>query len=697
MGKFVFSNLKGYKLKWIRSDIIAALIVTAIAIPQSLGYAVIVGLPVQTGLYCAILAPIIFALFASSRRLVVGADSATAILVASGATAIALVGSSEYTQAVALLGLLTGVILLLMAIFRFGFLADLISQTVLIGFLAGVGLQLIIGQLPVMLGMHAQGTLIDKIIFLGTNLSHIEIAPTIVALAVIVIITLGSKFRFPGALIALLFAIVATKLFNLPTFGIAVVGAVPQGLPSFSLPALNLNMLIALLPAAFSIAIVILSQSLAVIRSSAAKHEEKVKDNQDLTALGFANLASAVTGGFAINGSPPRTSAGEMAGGRSQLVNIIMAILIAITLLVATGLFAYVPTASLAAVVFMIGLHLIKIKEFHKIWAVRKSEFAIAVIALICVALFGVQNGIMIAVVLSLIERLRRQYHPHDEILLKDQEYSEWTALRLGEGKKHRLHEAPAGLLVYRFNEAIFFENSTYFLERATHVVKHAKDPVKMFVLDASAITDIDYTAVQTLIRLAGQLHADDIQFGIAHVSPRLHYLLKRYELIDILTIFPSLRSAIKSYTRRHITSADRVKSLKLSPKDYVVIGGGVLELLGIRDTVETDIVVNEKTYNKLNSHNWKEYVQDSGKKILSRRGYKIMTEWVGKDLAYLQKSAIRIDGIPVMGLEDLIACKSQLGRKKDLEDIENITKYMKKDQPEKASVIKLAPALARS
>ena len=285
----------------------------------------------------------------------------------------------------------------------------------------------------------------------------------------------------------------------------------------------------------------------------------------------------------------------------------------------------------------------------------------------------------MIAVILSLIERLRRQYHPHDEVLLRDQKYSEWTALRLGEGKTHRLHEAPAGLLVYRFNEALFFENTTYFLDQVTKAIKKAQQPVKSFVLDASAITDIDYTAAQTLIRLAGQLTADDIQFGIAHVSPDLQSLLRRYALIDIITVFPSLRSAIKAYTRRHITSYDRIRSLKLSPKDYVVIGGGVLELLGIRETAETDLVVNQKTYNRLNSDHWKEYIQDSGKKILSRRGYKIMLNWVGRDLNYLQRSATLIDGIPVISLNDLIACKIQLGRKKDLEDILVIKAYQKK------------------
>ena len=696
MKHLLFSNLKGYKHKWIRSDIMAALVVTAIAIPESLGFAVIVGLPVQTGLYCALLAPVIFAAFTSSRRLVVGADSATAALVASGGAMIAIAGTSEYANAIAVLGILTGALLLLMSAFRFGFLADLISQTVLVGFVSGVGIQLLIGKLPEMLGLHTHGTIIDKLIFLANNLRHIEIAPAILSTIVVAIIVVGWKYRWPGALLALVGTILATKFFNLPTFGIEVIGAVPQGLPSLHMPMITPAMITTLLPAAFSIAIVILAQSLAVIRNAAARHEEKVKDNQDLLALGLANITSAFIGGFAINGSPPRTSAGEMAGGKSQLINVIMAALIGIVLVFATGLFQYVPGACLAAVVFTIGLHLLKIGELKKIWAMRKTEFGIAMLALICVALMGVQKGIMIAVLISLVERLRRQYHPHDEVLLKDQEYTEWTALRLSDGKRHRLHEAPAGLLVYRFNEALFFENASYFLKRVTKTIKSAKEPVNFFVLDASAITDIDYTAAKTLVRLSSQLSADNIEFGIAHVSPHLNSVLKRYKLTDIITIFPSLRFAIKAYTKKHITSKDRIAAINLFPHEYVVIGGGVLEILGIRETVELDLVVNQKTYKRLNSHHWKEYIQDSGKKILSRRGYKVMLDWVGRDLKVLQKSAIVVDGIPVMGLEQLISCKAQLGTKKDLEDILSIKNYIREHQTEKKTTavqLKLAVA----
>lgn len=696
---FIFSNLKGYKTTWLRSDFMAALVVTAIAIPESLGYAIIVGLPVQAGLYCALLAPIIFAAFTSSKRLIIGADSATAALVASGAATLAVAGTPAYANAVLMLGLLTGTFLIGMSVARFGFMADLISQPVLVGFISGIGIQLMVGKLPDMVGISASGTLFNKLFVLLMHFSQINLWTTLLSVCVVAIIILGWKFRWPGALIALLVAIAATKLFNLHLLGINVIGSIPEGIPSFHLPHFAPSMVVSLYPAAFSIAIVILAQSLAVIRNSAIRHEEKVKENQDLMALGIANITSAFIGGFAVNGSPPRTTASELAGGHSQLVNIIMAALIGLVLVFASGLFKYVPVASLAAIVFTIGLHLMKIREIKKIWSMRKSEFIIAMIALCGVAVLGVQQGVIIAVVLSLIERLRRQYHPHDEVLLRDQVYTDWAKERLYR-KKHHL-EAPSGALVYRFNDAIFFENATYFFTRFNSKVKHAKKPVKYIVLDGSAISDIDYTGAQMLARLATQFNADDIQFTIAHVSTHLRKLLVRYGLVNLIgteNIFPSVRSAIDSYCKKHINNLDRIKALHLSSHEYVVIGGAVLEFLGLRQTTDVDLVVSQKVYDQLlhsKTDKWKEYVHDNGKHILSRSGYKIMTQWMGKKIHDLQKSAFLVNDIPLMGLKDLIECKAQLGRKKDLEDIEiiNSSTNLKKNENFYPTSPALAPA----
>lgn len=676
MKKVFFPSMQGYKPKWLRSDIMAALVVTAIAIPESLGFAVIVGLPVQAGLYCALLAPIIFAMFTSSKHLVIGADSATAALVAAGGTAVAVVGTAEYGNGIAVLGIVTAFVLFAMSLLRLGFLADLISKPVLIGFISGVGVQLLIGKLPEMLGLHAHGSIFAKLGFVLTNANELAIVTTILSAIVVAIVVAGWKFNWPGSLIALGLTIIATKLFDLHAHGVEVVGAVPQGLPPFQIPHITFDIVASVLPIAFSIAIVILAQSLAVIRNSAARHEEKVNENQDLFALGMANATSSLVGGFAVNGSPPRTSAGEMAGGRSQLVNVIMAILIGIVLLFATGLFEYVPSAVLAVIVFSIGLHLIKFKELRDIWMVRRSEFAVAIAALGAVAALGVQKGVMIAVALSLIDRLRRQYHPHDELLVHDQKIADWAHDRIG---AKRQFDAPEGVIVYRFNESLFFENAGYFLLRATDAVTSAKQTVRYFILDAGAISDIDYTASQTLKQFYNQLNTDDIQLAIAHVSPKLKTLLDKYgltELIGEAHIYPSVRFAIESYVKKHVSSLDRLRALDLPKEGYIVISGAAMELMGMRETNDVDMVVNKTVYNALLDKHWKEFVLDDGKKVLSHHGYKVMMHWMGHSLSHLKRHAQEIDGIPVMSLNDLIECKKKMGRKKDRQDLQLIKKY---------------------
>lgn len=667
----LFPSLRGYAPKWLRHDLVAALIVTAIAVPESLGYAVIVGLPVQAGLYCALLAPVIFAMLTSSKHLVIGADSATAALVAAGGATVATAGTVAYGNAIAVLGILTGVVLLVMAAARLGFLADLISKPVLTGFISGVGVQLLVGKLPEMLGLHATGSLAQKLSFLLAHLGGVNIAALSLSAVVVLVVMLGWKFRWPGALLGLILAVAATKLFNLQAAGVAVVGVVPAGLPALHVPSVSFGMIERLLPVAFSIALVVLAQSLAVIRSSAARYDEKVNDNQDLAALGVANAASAFVGGFAVNGSPPRTSAGEMAGGRSQLINVIMAGFIGLMLLAATGLFAYVPAASLAAIVFSIGLHLIKVQELHAIYQARRSEFIVALVALSGVALLGVQRGVMIAVAISLIDRLRRQYHPHDELLLCDQRMADWTSDRLRANK--RQFDAPPGVLVYRFNDALFFENANYFMERAFMAIAKAKSPVTYFILDAGAISDVDYTAAQALLRFYNKLEADDIQLAIAHASPKLSSLLKHYGLEEIMGsehIYPSIRSAIDSYAKQNVTSMDRIRELALPQQSYVVISGAALELLGVRHTNDVDLVVDKQTYDSLRAKQWKEYVLDDGKKVLSRYGYKVMLRWMGYDLAALKKSEMIVSGVPVMSMDALIDCKSRMGRKKDIDDL---------------------------
>jgi SulP family sulfate permease len=519
MGRLFSSPFAHYKREYLKSDAVAALVVTAIAIPESLGYAIVVGLPVQTGLYCALIAPIVFALLASTRRLVIGADSATAALVAAGASTVAVAGSAEYGPAVALLTLMSGILLVVMGVARFGFLADLISKPVLIGFISGVGVQLILTKLPDMFGIHTQGSVIGKLTQLMTGLPSLHIPTLALGVGVIAVILLANRYKLPGTLLGLLVATVLSGVMGLERYGIEMVGVVPSGLPHLVLPTLSVDAMGSMVVAAASIAIVILAQSTATARSYAAKHQEPVDDNRDLIALGGANIASALTGGFAVNGSPPRTAAAESSGGQTQMVNVIMALIVTVVLLCATGLFTVVPHVALSAIILMIGVHLVKMSELKTIWHMHRIEFAIALVSLVCVAILGVRQGVIVAVVISLVERLRREYRPSDAVLLRDGDLNPWIEERLD--SSHKYSSRPKGLLIYSFDGAVFFENASYFHQRVMAQVGAAKDPIQRVVIDAGSITDLDYTGADAIKRLYEELSNDDILLVFAHVSPQ--------------------------------------------------------------------------------------------------------------------------------------------------------------------------------
>ncbi|MFZ1360438.1 MAG: SulP family inorganic anion transporter [Candidatus Saccharimonadales bacterium] len=680
LNQIFLPSFGGYKRRWLKNDFVAAIVVTAIAIPESLGFAAIVGLPIQTGLYCALLAPIVFALLTSSKHLVVGADSATAALVASGAATVAAASSPEFAGAVALLGLLTGLILLAMSVLRMGFLADLISRPVLVGFLAGVGIQLIVGRLPEMLGIEAHGGLLGKLVILATHTNQIHLVTFALSLGTFAVIILAGRFRLPGALIGLIVAIGATKLFDLPRYGVEVIGDIPSGLPHLVIPQLSIPDMVVLFSSALAIAIVILAQSSAVIRSFAAKYDEPVDDNKDLMALGFANIASAITQGFAINGSPPRSTAGEVAGGHSQLVNIFMALLIGVVLLFASDVLGMVPMAALGAVVCSIGLHLIKPGQLRDIWQAHKAEFGITMLALGAVAVLGVQQGVMLAVLGSLVERLWREYRPPDDVLLRDGKINEWAATRIEGSHKHT--SRPAGVVIYHFESDLFFENATYFSRRIKQAVADAKYPVTSVILDAGTMSDIDYTGAMALRRAAEQFMADEIRFSIAHVSPAFAKMLRQYNVTQLIgrdNIYDSLRSAVWAQSGTKRTIVEMVQRLNLSPRSYVVIGGGVLEVLGLRESIEADLVVSQRVYRELRDRGWSEEVHDDGKRVLSHRGYKVMTTFMGMSLKRLARGAFMMSGVRFMGLDDLVHSKEKLGRSKDLSDVKLIRAYQKR------------------
>lgn len=659
-----------YSARDIRRDALAALVVTAIAVPESIGFAALVGLPLETGLYTALFAPIVFALFASSRRLIVGADSATASLIAA-LSMIVMTSTIPHPIAIAALTILSGLVLLLLSAFKFGFIADLISKPVLIGFFAGVGIQLMLHRLPDMLGISVSGgSTLQLLQGIYAEWSFIDI-PTLFVASIVLACAFLIPARYPRLLIGLVAASAVTVIMQLEEYGVALIGALPSGLPPLSVPVIPVDFLVLLLPTALAIALVVIAQSSAVIRSQATEHDEQVDLNTDIRALGLANIVSGISQGFTVNGSPPRTLAADASGGKSQMVNVFMALFVGIVLLIGSGLFAFVPVAALSSVVFAIGVHLIRLNDMRRIIATHQIEFAIMMLTLLSVSAFGVQQGLLIAVIASLAERIRRQYHPSDQILLRDGTLSEWGKERIGKNA-HELRKP--GLLVYAFDGSLFFENVEYFIGRVMKAVRNAKEPVDTVIIDTGAIEAIDYTAFDGLRRLHQQLKADNIALGLAHVSPPLRTELNRYgidQLIGKDSIYPTVSSVMKQQSRKNVSAIELIKRLELPSDEYVVIGGAVLESLNLRQTHDIDLVVSERIYRKFQKRpDWKEFVHDDGKKVISHNGYHMMQTWMGRKLTTLQQDAQVIDGVPHMSVKQLIACKQRLGRKKDMADI---------------------------
>jgi len=400
----------------IPAEILAGITLAAIAVPEVMGYTKISGTPVITGLYTMLIPTALFALFGSSRHLVVGADSATAAILASALVGIAATGSEQYLALAGVLALMAAGFLMAARLIRAGFLADFLSRTVLIGFLTGVGVQVALGQIAGMLGLQrgGHGTL-GKVWHDLQQLGQVNRYELVIALTVLVVIV-GLKMvskKIPGALIAAIGALVASRMFGLDKL-VHVVGAVPGGLPYLGLPKVDWSwpVLMTLIPTAFAMFVVILAQSAATARAYATRYDEPFSENTDLVGLALANIGAGLSGTFVVNGSPTKTQIVDSAGGRSQLSLLVMTAIVLLILLFLTGPLAFMPEAALSAIVFLIGAVLIDVAGMRRVFEQRRSEFWVALITALTVVVVGVQQGVLLAIALSLVEHTRHGYRP---------------------------------------------------------------------------------------------------------------------------------------------------------------------------------------------------------------------------------------------------------------------------------------------
>ncbi len=543
------------KASQIPAEVIAGLTLAALAIPEVMGYTKISGTPVITGLYTILIPMALFAVFGSSRHLVVGADSATAAILAAGLVGVASVGSDEYVALAAVLAFMAAVFLILARIIGLGFMADFLSRTVLVGFLTGVGVQVALGEISGMLGLKGggHGTL-GKI---GADIQQIEeinVYALAVALAVLVVIVGSKKVskKIPGALIAVIGAIALSWALD---FGkhMHVLGTVPSGLPVIGLPevAWSWDLIGTLVPTAFAMFVVILAQSAATSRAYAARYNEKFSEDTDLVGLGLANIGAGLSGTFVVNGSPTKTQMVDSAGGRSQLSLLVTTGIVLLVLLFLTAPLAYMPDAVLSAIVFLVGVDLIDIKGMKRIYRERRSEFWVALITALMVIFAGVEQGIILAIVLSLIDHTRRGYRPKNAVVIPSKS-GVWHAQPVATGA-----QAAPGLLIYRFTHSMYYANSQQLTEELTDLANNAQPPLRWLCLDGSAVDDVDYSASEALRSIFGVLKEKGIHLVVAQVMEDVKEE-SRYDLDQLFgkdAFYDTLEDVFNAY--RQTTGAE--------------------------------------------------------------------------------------------------------------------------------------------
>ena len=527
-------------------DALAGFQLAAMNIPQALGYTKIAGTPVITGLYTLLFPLVAFAAFGSSRFLVVAADSATAAILASGLGDLAPLASARYVALAGTVALLTAGFLLIARLLKLGFLADFLSQTVLVGFLTGVGFQVGIAVLGELLGLevHSRRS-IGQLLEVVRGLPRVRMITPLIA-AVVIVVILGLRRlapRMPGALIAVAGAIAASMFLDLAGHGVAVVGPVIGGLPRLGLPAMTWHDINQLVPIAGSCVVMIVAQSAATARFYATRHHQRLDEDADLIGLSAANAAAALSGTFVVDGSPTQTAMVEGSGGQSQLAQVATAVVVAFVLLFLTKPLQYLPRCALGAIVFVIAIRLVDLAGLRDIQRESPGEFALALLTAAIVVLIGVEQAIVLAMVLSLLRVLNHSYHPQTGVLVEGEQ-------GLWETKPAEAETVTEpGLVIYRFGAALFYANAGLFAHQVRMLARTSG--VKWLVVDAEAITNVDYSAARMLLDLSQLLKQINVEFSFARTAPSLRADLVRHRVIEAIgeqRIFPRLHNATAAF-----------------------------------------------------------------------------------------------------------------------------------------------------
>jgi len=537
--------LRGYRRAWLRADLVAGLVLAAILVPQGMAYAELAGLPTVTGLYTTIACLVGYAVMGPSRILVLGPDSSVSPLIFAALAPLLVAGDDPSTAIMlaGMLALIVGAIEIGLGVARLGFVADLLSVEVQVGYMNGLGITIIVGQLPKLFGFSTDADgFLDELRAFFTNLDESDgatVAVGLTTLAVLLVLPRASK-RVPAILVAIVGATVVSAVLDLAAHGVTTVGALPQGLPRPSLPWTELGDVAPLLVAAVGITLVSLTDTVATSTSFAARRGDEVDPNQEMIGLGSANVAASLFQGFAVSTSGSRTAVAEQSGAKSQVTGLVGAGAVVLMLLFLHSLLADLPQTALAAVIITAALSLMNIPKLRRLWRVRRTAWAVSLAATAGVVLFGVLQGILVAVALSILMFFRRNWWPHGVVLGRD----ETGAWHQTDGRDE-LEELP-DIVVFRWEAPLFFANAGLFRQALRALVRES-DP-RWVVLQCQAVTDIDVTAAEKLEELDRQLNEEGVHLAFVELRGRLEELLLRYGLFETLDrdhFYPSVDAAL--------------------------------------------------------------------------------------------------------------------------------------------------------
>lgn len=545
------ARLRHYRRSWLRYDVLAGVTVAAYLVPQVMAYAEVAGLPPVVGLWAIVGPLLVYAVLGSSRQLSVGPESTTALMTAAAVGSVATGDPARYAALAAALSLVVGVLCVAGWVGRLGFLADLLSKPVLVGYMAGIAGIMVGSQLGKLTGIDVDAdSFATEIAYVVGHLDEIHVPTVVLAAAVLALLLTGAYLlpRSPMPLVGMLLAAAAVALLDLEARGIAVVGDIPAGLPTPSLPSVSAGDVGSLLLPAVGVAIVAYSDNVLTARTFAARNGYPVDGNQELLALGAANVASGVMQGFPVSSSGSRTVIGDSLGSRSQVYSLVALATVLATVAFLRPVLAAFPTAALGAIVVYAATRLVDVAEFRRIARFRRSELLLALTTTLAVLALDVLYGVLVAIGLSILDLLRRVARPHDGIL----------GFAPGIAGMHDIADYPDatavhGLVVYRYDSPLFFANVEDFKRRALTSVDRADTPTEWFVLNAEANVQVDITAIDALEELRQELDRRGIVFAMARVKQDLHDDLRPMGFLDRVgadRVFMTLPTAVQAYVR---------------------------------------------------------------------------------------------------------------------------------------------------